>query len=87
MAKYRKKSFVIEAIQFTGHNDKECLEFCQLARDPDDKKSRIIIPALEGDLTCDVGDYIIKDIMGEFYPCKPDIFHASYTLIEEPYEI
>jgi hypothetical protein len=36
------------------------------------------IPTLEGDMNASVGDYIIKGVQGEFYPCKPDIFEATY---------
>ncbi len=37
-----------------------------------------VIPTLEGDMTASVGDFIIKGVQGEFYPCKPDIFLATY---------
>jgi hypothetical protein len=40
------------------------------------------IQTLEGDMHAEVGDYIIKGIKGEFYPCKPDIFEATYELVE-----
>jgi hypothetical protein len=80
--KFRKKPVVIEAIQFTGKNDKECLSFCPIARDPEDDRPNLIIPTLEGDHLCSVGDWIIKGVKGEFYPCKPDIFDATYELAE-----
>lgn len=79
--KYRKKPVIIEAIQFTGHNDKECLNFCSSARDPIDTKPNLIIKTLEGDMLCSVGDYIIRGIKGEFYPCKPDIFEETYEKV------
>jgi len=41
------------------------------------------IPTLEGTMTANPGDYIIKGLQGEFYPCKPDIFEASYTEVKE----
>jgi len=78
MPKFRKKPVIIEAMQFTGRNDKECLEFCPIARDPIDRKPNLIIPTLEGEHLCSVGDFIIKGVKGEFYPCKPDIFEATY---------
>jgi hypothetical protein len=78
MAKFRKKPVVIDAVQFNGHNDAICLEFCPIARDPIDKKPNLIIPTLEGEMLVSVGDYIIKGVKGEFYPCKPDIFAATY---------
>lgn len=42
----------------------------------------IEIPTLEGIMRADVGDWIIKGVAGEFYPCKPDIFEATYELVE-----
>ena len=43
---------------------------------------RLKIPTLEGDHFADVGDYIIKGIKGEFYPCKPDIFKLTYDILK-----
>jgi hypothetical protein len=39
------------------------------------------VPTLEGDMTASVGDFIIKGVKGEYYPCKPDIFEATYEKI------
>lgn len=78
MKKFRKKPVVIEAIQFTGHNDAECLAFCPVARDPEDVKANLVIPTLEGEMLVSPRDYIIKGVRGEFYPCKPEIFAATY---------
>lgn len=39
----------------------------------------IIIKTLEGDMRCDLGDYVIRGVEGEFYPCKPNIFMDTYT--------
>ena len=80
--KFKKKPIVIEAVQFTG-NDDECLKFCPIAIDPEDNKPSLIIPTLEGDMLCGVGDWIIKGINGEFYPCKNDIFLKTYDGVEE----
>ena len=44
---------------------------------------KLRIPTLEGDMFANIGDFIIKGIRGEFYPCKPDIFHATYVLVKE----
>jgi len=41
------------------------------------------IHTLEGTMTADIGDYILTGIQGERYPCKPDIFHASYDIVED----
>lgn len=81
--KFRKKPVVIEAVQFTGANDAECMAFCPLAHDPDDRRPSLIIPTLEGDMLVSLGDWIIKGVKGEFYPCKPDIFAATYEAAEE----
>lgn len=45
-------------------------------------KSKMIIHTLEGDMTADPGDYIITGVKGEKYPCKPNIFHKTYDLLE-----
>lgn len=42
-----------------------------------------VIHTLEGDMKADKGDYIITGINGEQYPCKPDIFHKTYDILEE----
>lgn len=74
--KYRKKPVVIEAIQFDGTNHDDIVEFCGgFTRDA-------IISTLEGDMTAQPGDWIIKGVQGEYYPCKPDIFAATYEAVE-----
>lgn len=84
MAKYRKKPIVIEAIQWNGYNLYECLCFVNCNEKITHEnishnfKNEIIISTLEGDMIASVGDYIIKGINGEFYPCKPDIFEKTY---------
>lgn len=80
--KFRKKPVVIEAVQFTGKNDTECMVFCPIARDPVDKKPNLVIETLEGDMICSVNDWIIRGVSGEFYPCKPDIFEKTYEKVE-----
>lgn len=42
-----------------------------------------IIHTLEGDMKANVGDYVITGLRGEKYPCKPDIFHKTYDIVEE----
>ena len=78
---YIKKPIIISAVQFTGNNDDECKEFCPTLRDPEDTKPNLIIPTLEGEMLCSIGDYIIKEINNEFYPCKPDIFQKTYDTV------
>lgn len=84
MSKYRKKPVVIEAIQWDGENDtlNELAKF--IGKNISlDICSKFTITTLEGDMKASLFDYIIKGIKGEFYPCKPDIFEATYELIEE----
>lgn len=82
--KYRKKPVVIEAIY---HNDiDERRNVCRWivsegGRAECYRDGEIEIETLEGKMAANLGDYIIKGIKGEFYPCKPDIFEASYDEI------
>ena len=80
MNQYVKKPIVIEAIRFSSYDDetniKAIAEFMGDIQFGGDRQ--IVIKTLEGDLFASEGDYIIKGIRGEFYPCKPDIFEASY---------
>ena len=79
---YRKKPVVIEAVQFTMATADIVQRFCPTAKGMyfDKKKASyfLVIPTLEGDHRADEGDYIIKGVNGEFYPCKPDIFAKTY---------
>lgn len=85
--KYRKKPIIIEAMQYTKE---ECVndifEFFNQDKNlniPVKQDGYCIVRTLEGDMKCEVGDYIIKGVKGEFYPCKPDIFEATYEKVEE----
>ena len=75
MPKFRKKPVVIEAIQFRGNFD-ELEQF--VGGDAEFRGGKLVIATLEGAMTADPDDWIIKGIKGEFYPCKPDIFAATY---------
>lgn len=80
MTKYRKKPVVIEAEQFL--NSADIHEFCKdKVREPVGK-NYLEIETLEGIMRANEGDYIIKGVNGEFYPCKPDIFEKTYELVE-----
>lgn len=79
--KYRKKPVIIEAIQWNGNNFEEIMEF--IDSDFVHFNSELIINTLEGNMTASKGDYIIKGIKGEFYPCKPDIFEQTYEEVVE----
>jgi hypothetical protein len=84
--KFRKKPVVIEAIQFTRHNWQEVKQFTNnTARDlvnmtKIEDNWTCIIPTLEGEHIATEGDWIIKGVNNEFYPCKPDIFEKTYEL-------
>lgn len=75
MKQYRKKPVVIEAVQFNG-NFNEIEKF--VGGDAEFRGGELVVATLEGPLRAAPGDYIIKGIQGEFYPCKPDIFEATY---------
>jgi len=97
--KYRKKPVVVEAIQykeplydniddikkFTNGSIK--VEYAVGSSEDGggylQRYTRITIQTLEGEMLVSEGDYIIKGVNGEFYPCKPDIFHKTYEKVEE----
>lgn len=86
--KYRKKPVVIEAVQFTDDSADTIIalqEFMQ--RDlrvsyAGADNPVIKIETLEGVMEASIGDFIIKGVNGEFYPCKPDIFEKTYEVAE-----
>lgn len=81
MARYKTRPCEIEAIQWTGKNIIEILEWGQgkiLWNDVDD----LFIDTLEGRMKANINDYIIKGLRGEFYPCKPDVFEKKYEKIK-----
>ncbi len=81
MKKYRKKLVVVEAMQYDGNNRKEirdwagALVFVNYA---DSSDKNLYIETLEGQMAAHMGDWIIRGIKGELYPCKPDIFEATF---------
>ena len=82
--KYRKKPVVIEAVQWTGSNIDEVVAFAGSAvlSMQISPMKQFHIGTLEGQHAASVGDYIIKGVKGEFYPCKPDIFEMTYEVAE-----
>lgn len=81
---YRKKPVEIEAIQFNGWNFEEIQDWMWgISKEiyPSCFKETMVIKTLEGDMVASVGDYIIKGVKGEFYPCKPDIFEQTYAKV------
>lgn len=85
--KYRKKPVIISAIQWIGDNSDEikafCGDSCKFAIDNTDKS--VFIYTLEGVHKALPGDFIIRGVQGEYYPCKPDIFAMTYD--EEPKDV
>jgi len=87
MTKYRKKPVIIEAFQCGEDKEpewfsKEIQKDNILIMKSCDNIIGYVIKTLEGNMQAFNGDYIIKDIQGEIYPCKPDIFEATYERIE-----
>lgn len=91
MAKYRKKPVVIQAVKWTGCHDQqedpywivEAIEKGEIWFIGNGSEHVVMqIDTLEGVMTANRGDYIIKGIQGEIYPCKPDIFEATYEKVE-----
>lgn len=95
--KYRKKPVVIEAIIWNGDNLKEVIEFT--GKHPKFDKwfysweeyetfvkndgNLFKIFTLEGVMEASVGDFIIRGVSGEHYPCKPDIFEQTYEKVDD----
>ena len=78
---YKTKPCEIEAIQWTGYNEQQICNFIKdkhyVSWDGD-----LMIETLAGELRANIGDYIIKGLRGDFYPCKPDVFVKMYELVE-----
>jgi len=97
LREYRKKPVVIEAIRYTGKNDFEIEEWSRNSngnrgiitspvlepREGNPTGAYLQIDTLEGIMTASPGDWIIKGVKGEFYPCKPDIFAVTYEQADE----
>jgi len=89
MGHYRKKPVQIEAVQFTGENFADIFVWVGRWHDEDDgpgmwqiSERGLGILTLEGEMRADPGDWIIRGVKGEFYPCKPDIFDATYDEVQ-----
>ena len=99
MSKFRKKPVVIEAVQLRWTTWNEVCEFLgdivsenNPGRNVDSSSDtcgedgpflELTLPTLEGEHVARHGDWIIKGVKGEFYPCKPDIFEATYEPVLE----
>lgn len=94
MMKYKKKPVIIDAIQWTGSNLGEIIDFVgkDLIIETYDAGYQagatplgvgLKIRTLEGDMNVSFGDFIIKGVKSEFYPCKPDIFKETYEPVKD----
>jgi hypothetical protein len=86
---FRKKPVVVEAVRFTGANIEEIAAF--VGETPPHRNLALLgesslyeITTLEGKLFASPGDWIIRGVQGEHYPCKPDIFEETYEPAERP---
>ena len=93
--KYRKKPVIIEAMKWTGDSHRDMFNFIDgkdlnAPIEPSGKnfyidhskvKGGLVIKTLEGEHLANIGDWIIKGVAGEFYPCKPDIFDKTYEKV------
>lgn len=81
--KFRKKPVVIEAVQWKGNNPEEIAALGGLRElEEDFMDNSLIIHTLEGEMKANINDWIIKGVKDELYPCKPDIFEATYEPVE-----
>jgi hypothetical protein len=84
--KFRKKPVVIEAVQYTGNDgdNPAANQLCYCSAYPAEKAPHI--HTLEGVMYVSAGDWIITGVKGERYPCKPDIFEATYERVDDSSE-
>lgn len=84
--KARKKPVEIEFVEYTdGTNIVDLYDWSndqiEVVFEIDTSQKRLYVNTLEGDMLVNKGDYIIKGVNGEVYPCKPDIFHKTYEVV------
>lgn len=81
-----KKPIEVEAVKFDGSLKSSYIlyDFCGDNIDIDLSTQSLKIKTLEGTMTARVGDYIIRGVEGEFYPCRGDIFERTYDIIQSP---
>lgn len=74
----RKRPVIVETMQYTGKNGRDIRRWMVGSARSYRAAEPFRIATLEGEMTVSPGDWVIKGIQGEFYPCKPDIFQATY---------
>lgn len=81
---YRKKPVEIQAVKFDGDNAREIVRWMgERYVSTGANGDRLIITTLEGELRADLGDYVIRGVQGEFYPCRSDVFEATYEAVDQ----
>ena len=84
--KCRKKPVIVEAIKYEKKHIGRALDFCNKLRyNPHDNE--YYVDTLEGCMKVTEGDFVIKGVNGEFYPCKADIFEKTYEKLDEEIQI
>lgn len=79
---YKKKPVEVEALIWDGNNYLEIKDFAEKNKVSVNYNTLYIL-TLEGMMKADIGDYIIKGVEGEIYPCKPNIFKKTYEVVNE----
>ena len=79
--KYRKKPVIVEAQELKLNNVPIVAKWCSGEQGLLEKRPGVFIKTLEGRMFGEIGDFVIKGVQGEFYPCKPDIFEETYELV------
>ena len=87
---YIKKPIPVQAVQWTGWNLQECKDFAGQHLDVqyptlDDSVIILVLDTYEGNMVVSMGDFIIRGVEGEFYPCKPGVFAKTYIEVDEGY--
>lgn len=77
-----KKPVKVQAVKWTGDNYEELVDFVGHVMFPYSFKDDVIIKTLEGEVIASRGDWIIRGVNGEYYPCKPDIFEKTYEEVK-----
>jgi len=83
---FRKRPVVVEAMKFTEEDKDRCYNFvrCSCSADRDATGAPVLqIQTLEGVMTANLGDWIIKGVAGEYYPCRNDIFEQTYEEVPD----
>ena len=80
---YRKRPVQVEAARLTTDYWWDVARWCDGETVGQNPHAVLKIETLEGTMTAYVGDYVIRGVEGEFYPCKPDIFHQTYEEVAE----